>query len=63
MAVRLGQLLLPWLPEGAIEIAPGIGVVPDGMAAARRGCTGWRRMHGVPGTGRAASWPRCSWRS
>ena len=30
MAVRLGQLPLPWLPEGAIEIASGIGVVLDG---------------------------------
>ncbi|MGH3259735.1 MAG: putative transposase, partial [Streptosporangiaceae bacterium] len=29
MTVRLGQLPLPWLPEGAVQIAPGIGVVLD----------------------------------
>ena len=29
MAVRLGQLPLPWLPEGAVQVAPGIGVVLD----------------------------------
>jgi transposase-like protein len=41
MAVRLGQLPLPWLPEGAIEIAPGIGVVLDGDG----GGTAW--VHGM----------------
>jgi transposase-like protein len=30
MAVLLRQLPLPWLPEGATEVAPGIGVVLDG---------------------------------
>ena len=63
MAVRLAQLPLPWLPDGAVEIAPGVGVVPARMAAARRGCTGWRRMLGCRGLRRAAGWPRCSWRS
>ncbi|MGH3122599.1 MAG: putative transposase [Streptosporangiaceae bacterium] len=29
MAVRLVQLPLPWLPEDAVQIAPGIGVVLD----------------------------------
>ena len=41
MAVRLGQLPLPWLPEGAIEIVPGIGVVPGGDG----GGTAW--VHGM----------------
>jgi hypothetical protein len=27
MAVRLVQAPLPWLPEGAAEIAPGVGLV------------------------------------
>jgi len=27
MAVRLRQLPLPWLPEDAVRVAPGIGVV------------------------------------
>jgi hypothetical protein len=63
MAMRLRQLPLPWLPEGAALIAPGIGVVldPDG------GGTTW--VHGMAtfswllGTGRVASWPRGSWPS
>jgi hypothetical protein len=29
MTVRLSQLPLPWLPEGAVQVAPGIGVVLD----------------------------------
>src|ERR1035438_6055892 len=41
MAMRLGQLPLPWLPEGAIEIVPGIGVVLDGDG----GGTAW--VHGM----------------
>src|SRR6266545_2752025 len=41
MAVRLDQLPLPWLPEGAIEIAPGIGVVLDGDGSG----TAW--VHGM----------------
>jgi len=41
MAVRLSQLPLPWLPEGAIEIAPGIGVVLGGDGAG----TAW--VHGM----------------
>ncbi|MGH3196784.1 MAG: putative transposase [Streptosporangiaceae bacterium] len=41
MTVRLGQLPLPWLPEDAAEIAPGIGVVLD----AGGGGTAW--IHGM----------------
>jgi transposase len=41
MAVRLGQLPLPWLPEDAAQIAPGIGVVLD----ADGGGTAW--IHGM----------------
>jgi hypothetical protein len=51
MAVRLGQLPLPWLPAGAVEIAPGIGVVLDGDG----GGTAW--VHGM------ATYAWCSWRS
>ncbi len=31
-AAMLTQLPLPWLPDGAVEIAPGVGLVvgPDG---------------------------------
>jgi hypothetical protein len=29
MTVRLSQLPLPWLPEDAVQVAPGIGVVLD----------------------------------
>ena len=28
MAARLAQAPLPWLPEGAEEVAPGVGLVP-----------------------------------
>ena len=41
MAVRLGQLPLPWLPGDAVQIAPGIGVVLD----ADGGGTAW--IHGM----------------
>jgi transposase len=41
MAMRLGQLPLPWLPEGAVQVAPGIGVVLD----AEGGGTVW--VHGM----------------
>ena len=40
MAARLAQAPLPWLPEGAVEAAPGVGFVLARTAAGRRGCTG-----------------------
>jgi Homeodomain-like domain len=51
MAVQLRQLPLPWLPEGASRVAPGIGVVldPDG------GGTTW--VHGMA----AFSWAAGDW--
>jgi transposase len=33
MAVRLRQLPLPWLPEDAVQVAPGVGVVLDADGA------------------------------
>jgi len=41
MVMRLRQLPLPWLPEGAVQVAPGIGVVLD----ADGGGTVW--VHGM----------------
>jgi transposase len=51
MAMRLCQLPLPWLPEGAARIAPGVGVVldPDGGGVA------W--VHGMA----AYSWAAGDW--
>jgi len=51
MAMRLSQLPLPWLPEGAVRIAPGVGVVldPDGGGVA------W--VHGMA----AYSWAAGDW--
>ena len=40
MAARLAQAPLPWLPEGAVEAAPGWGSCSARTAAGRRGCTG-----------------------
>ncbi len=41
MAARLAQAPLPWLPEGAVEAAPGVGFVlgEDGSGQAWV-CTG-----------------------
>ena len=63
MAAGLLQAPLPWLPEGAVEIARGVGLVtgPEGSG------TVW--VHGMAtfcwegGTRRAAGWRRCSWPS
>ena len=41
MVMRLRQLPLPWLPEDAVQVAPGIGVVLD----ADGGGTVW--VHGM----------------
>ena len=51
MRMRLRQLPLPWLPEGAAGIAPGIGVVPDPDG----GGTAW--VHGMA----TFSWAAGDW--
>ena len=51
MRMRLRQLPLPWLPEGAAGIAPGIRVVPDPDG----GGTAW--VHGMA----TFSWAAGDW--
>ena len=63
MAVRLSQLPLPWIPDGAAEVARGVGLesFPDGGGAV------W--VHGLMtfcwdgGDEAGRRWRRCSWRS
>jgi hypothetical protein len=39
MADRLSQLPLPWLPDGAAEVAPGVGLESLPVAAGQCGYT------------------------
>ena len=61
MAARLIQAPLPWLPDGAVEVASGVGLVTgqDGSGAV------W--VHGMltfcwePAMRPGGGWRRCSW--
>jgi len=59
MAARLFQAPLPWLPAGAEEIAPGVGLVagPDGGGVAAVG--GGHRLQTVPRADRRRTRVRC----